>query len=108
MVCNKVYLSLFSYDILPFFSQLSVKIYFMELVNVILVGAIIGALADLLYPGSYRKLLGPIILGSLGALCGSVLATLIFGQIDKNIFLNNNFITVAAAFLIVLLSKAYK
>jgi uncharacterized membrane protein YeaQ/YmgE (transglycosylase-associated protein family) len=81
----------------------------MDFVNVVLFGAIIGALADLLYPGSYKRLLGPIILGSIGAVCGSILAALVFNP-AANIApaFPELFIIFTGAFLTVFLSKAFK
>jgi uncharacterized membrane protein YeaQ/YmgE (transglycosylase-associated protein family) len=80
----------------------------MDFIDVVLFGAIVGGFANLLYPGSYKRLLGTIILGSLGAICGSVLAALVFGSASSTSLISANFLMFVGAFLIVMVSKALK
>lgn len=71
----------------------------MNMIDLLLFGAIVGGIANLVDPSSGKGFLGPVLLGSLGAIIGGILASLIFSSANITA---SNLIILALAILMTL------
>lgn len=81
----------------------------MSLTLLIILGTTSGIIANLIDPRKEGGVIGPVVLGIMGAIVGAVLGNMILGNIGiENVALESAFIPTLGALSILLIARLFK
>ena len=87
--------------------QLETTSNYMDILNLILFGSIVGVLSTVLFKGARTGLLGAMLLGSVGAISGSFIANMLFESGTETITkITVLFLTLASSLALVSLRRS--